>query len=446
MTTPICDFVTEYCLSRKVRLHMPGHKGAALHGLEPFDITEIAGAGYLYDNEGIISESESNAALLFGSGRTLYSTEGSSLSIKTMLAIAATALKEEGKRPLILASRNAHKAFLDAACLLDLDVSFIMQSAPSPSLCQCFITPKDVKAAIESLETKPTAVFVTSPDYMGSILDIKGIKEVCREYSLPLLVDNAHGAYLKFLQKSLHPLDMGADMCCDSAHKTLPVYTGGGYLHINANADKRFFDDPKGLMSIFASTSPSYIIMQSLDFCNKVLSNEFPTLLENALPKADKAKQEIADMGYALIGKEPMKITIMPQSYGYTGNELADHLRENDIEPEYSDPYAVVLMVSPYNSDEDYERLLFALSLLPRKKAIEGMPIMLPKPIQRVSIRKAMLSKPRRINVDEAEGLICARTAVSCQPSIPIAVAGEEITGEIIKILKRYGIFEIGVL
>ncbi|MBR6338170.1 MAG: arginine decarboxylase [Ruminococcus sp.] len=445
MTTPICDYVTEYALSGKARLHMPGHKGQALHGLEAFDITEIEGAGYLYSDSGIIAESEKNASLLFGTGRTLYSTEGSTLSIKTMLAIAVTALRKDGERPLILACRNSHKAFLDAACLLDLDVEYIMQSTPSPSLCQCFVTPQDVRAAIESAERLPLAVYITSPDYMGSILDIAGIKAVCREYSLPLLVDNAHGAYLKFLKKSLHPIDLGADMCCDSAHKTLPVYTGGGYLHISRNADSRFFDDPKGLMSLFASTSPSYLIMQSLDICNRVLSNEFPTLLENTVNKIAQTKQEIADMGFSLHGKEPMKITILPQGFGYTGDELAEHLRENDIECEYSDPYSLILMPSPYTPEGDYERLLYALSLLDRKKPIEGLPLLLPKPVRRRSIREAMLGKAKEIPTAEALGRVCARTAISCQPSVPIVTAGEEMTGSIVKALEYYGIDRVRV-
>ena len=446
MTTPICDFVTGYALGGTARFHMPGHKGIALHGLEPVDITEISGAGYLYSDEGIISESEQNATLLFGSGKTLYSTEGSSLSIKAMLAIAVTALRKEGERPLILASRNAHKAFVDACCLLDVDARFITQSTPAPSLCQCFITPQDVREAIESSQQKPLAVYVTSPDYMGNISDISGIKAVCKEYSLPLLVDNAHGAYLRFLKKSLHPLDMGADMCCDSAHKTLPVYTGGGYLHISANADKRFFDDPKGLMSLFASTSPSYLIMQSLDICNRVLSDEFPTLLETAVRRVSEVRQEIADMGFSLLGKEPMKITILPQPYGYTGDELAQHLRENGVECEYSDAYSLVLMPSPYTPDKDYEKLLFALSLLDRRKPTERLPLLLPAPERRMSIREAMLSPARTVPTADAQGLVCARTAVSCQPSIPIALPGEVLTPALITALEEYGVTAVRVV
>lgn len=446
MNTPICDFVTEYAVSGKTRLHMPGHKGAPQHGLEPFDITEIEGAGYLYSDEGIIAESEKNAALLFGTGRTLYSTEGSTLSIKTMLAIALTSLKKENERPLVLASRNAHKAFLDAACLLDFDAGFIMQSTPSPSLCQAFITADDVRAAIDSSDRMPTAIYVTSPDYMGNILNLPAIKAVCKEYGLPLLVDNAHGAYLKFLKKSLHPIDLGADMCCDSAHKTLPVYTGGGYLHISRNADKRFFDEPKGLMSIFASTSPSYLLMQSLDNCNRLLSGEFPTLLEAAVPVVQRLKQDIADMGFSIMGAEPMKITILPLSFGFTGFELAGHLRENDVECEYADSFCTVLMLSPYNTEQDYERLLFALSLLSPKKPIEQLPLTLPAPVYRQSIRSAVFSRAKQINVSDALGMVCARTAASCQPSIPIAVPGEEITAQVIEVLKAYGIEKVQVI
>ena len=446
MTTPICDFVTSYALSGKVRFHMPGHKGVSIHGAEPLDITEISGAGYLYSDEGIIAESERNASMLFGTERTLYSTEGSSLSIKTMLATAVTTLKKDGERPVILAGRNAHKAFLDAAALIDFDVKWLMPGTDDKNICSCDIAPADVENALAAMPDKPIAVYVTSPDYCGNMLDIEGISRVCREYSLPLLVDNAHGAYLKFLSKSLHPIDLGADMCCDSAHKTLPVYTGGGYLHISRNADTRFVKNAKALMSMFASTSPSYIIMQSLDLCNALLSTTFPTELEEALSKVNTVKNEITEMGYALGGDEPMKITILPGSFGYTGDELAEHLRENDIECEYSDPFALVLMPSVYNSEDDYDRLLFALSLLNKRRAIESKLPALPEPVVAMSIRQAAFSPSRRVNVDDAKGLICGRTAVCCQPSIPLAVSGELITDEIIKFLKRYSIFEIVVL
>ena len=445
MDTPICDFVTAYALSGTSRFHMPGAKGVPCHGLESIDITEIKGAGYLYSEEGIIAQSEKNASLLFGSGRTLYSTEGSSLSIKAMLLNAVTSLGS-GERALILAPRNVHKAFIDAAALIDFDAAWIMPQKPLGTICQAYITPEDVSKALLSLDRKPTAVYITSPDYLGLMLDVKGIKKVCSQHGIPLLVDNAHGAYLRFLEKSLHPLDMGADMCCDSAHKTLPVYTGGGYLHINAAADKRLFDNPKGKMSVFASTSPSYIIMQSLDNCNRILSEEFPARLETAVRQVIKVKNGIRDMGYDLIGNEPMKISILTSSFGISGDALAQHLRENGVECEYSDEFSLVLMPSVYNTQEDYDKLLFALSLVSPGKADIKEPLALPCPETRMSIRQGMFSDAENVPADLALGRVCACGAVSCQPSIPIAISGEVITDKTIRILKEYGIKEISVV
>ena len=120
MNTPICDFVKKYADSQKLRLHMPGHKGQGFLGVEPLDITEIVGADVLYKAEGIIKESEENAGKRFGSQRTFYSTEGSSLAIRAMLYLLKL-FWDGGQTPGVAAGRNAHKTFVTAAALLDLD-------------------------------------------------------------------------------------------------------------------------------------------------------------------------------------------------------------------------------------------------------------------------------------------------------------------------------------
>ena len=125
METPICDFVRKYAESEEIRLHMPGHKGKNLLGLEALDITEIDGADSLYEADGIIRQSEENASELFDCP-TFYSTEGSSQCIRAMLYLAMLYGKSRGKRPLIAAARNVHKTFLSAAALLDLDVLWLM--------------------------------------------------------------------------------------------------------------------------------------------------------------------------------------------------------------------------------------------------------------------------------------------------------------------------------
>ena len=234
--TPIADFVRDYAASDTSRLHMPGHKGRGPLGCEGLDITEIAGADELYEAEGIIARSEANTARLFGSAGSWYGTEGSSQCIRAMVFLALQAAPKGSQRPVLLAARNAHKALLYAAALLDIDVEWLWPpEGPDASLCACPVSPAALTAALDKLEQagrRPFGVYLTSPDYLGGVQDIAALAPVCHGRGIPLLVDNAHGAYLRFLPGgSRHPLDLGADLCCDSAHKTLPVLTGGAYLH-----------------------------------------------------------------------------------------------------------------------------------------------------------------------------------------------------------------------
>ena len=285
MTTPIVDFVRRYAQSGTARLHMPGHKGQSLLGCEPWDITEIRGADELYEAEGIIAQSEANATRLFGTAHTYYSTEGSSQCIRAMLCLALQGAPRTGKRPVLLAARNAHKALLYAAALLDFDIRWLW---PAPedtgALCSCPVTVQALSAALEELAGQgrtPFGVYLTSPDYLGGMQDIAALSAVCDAHGVPLLVDNAHGAYLRFLPGgSRHPIDLGAAACCDSGHKTLPVLTGGAYLHLGPKAPVQEESTVRSALALFGSTSPSYLILQSLDTCNRLLSTDYPARLQ----------------------------------------------------------------------------------------------------------------------------------------------------------------------
>ena len=193
MTTPIVDFVRNYAARDGGRFHMPGHKGKSFLGCEALDITEIAGADVLYAPSGVIAESEANATALFGTAHTYYSAEGSSLAIKAMLALASRGRQNAR----ILAARNVHKAFVYAAALLDLRVDWL--AAEGGHIVTANITADNVRLALESADAPPDAVYVTSPDYLGNLLDIGGIAAVCRDFGVPLLLDNAHGAPFRSL-------------------------------------------------------------------------------------------------------------------------------------------------------------------------------------------------------------------------------------------------------
>jgi len=447
MNTPICDFINKYAKKDTARLHMPGHKGVSFLGCEKMDITEIRGADELYDAEGIIAESEANAGKLFGFGKTIYGTEGSSQCIRTMLFLALQGAERIGERPVVLAARNAHKAFLYSCALMDLDVEWLMpEEGERSSLCTCPITAKQVEQKLLEMEQKPFAVYITAPDYLGYSPDIRALAEVCRKADIPLLVDNAHGAYLKFLRPSQHPIDLGAAMSCDSAHKTLPVLTGGAYLHLSEEWAEKVGHQAKKAMEIFGSTSPSYLIMQSLDKCNEYLAEGYPEKLAAVIEKIDAVKEFLRKQGWEVMDGDPLKLTVFTGKMGYTGEEAAEVLRKNGVECEFADLDAVVLMATPENTDRDFEKVLSALGSLQKKEEIKAvqMPLILPK--QKMKIREAMFSQWEEVRCEEAVGRICASPCVSCPPAIPIAASGEEITAEMVELFKAYGIEKIEVV
>ena len=443
MSTPICDFVRRYTQSEPVRFHMPGHKGVPVLGFEPYDITEIEGADELFTASGIIAESEAQAGALFGA-HTIYSTGGSTLCIQTMLHLAVRYAVSKGKAPCILAGRNAHKAFINAAALLDIDICWLYPEN-NDSYISCPITAQQVKSSLQNGGKKPVAVYLTSPDYLGNMLDIQAIAEVCHQAGVLLLVDNAHGAYLKFLPQSRHPIDWGADLCCDSAHKTLPVITGGAYLHISHDAPSTLVQQAKASMSLFGSSSPSYLILQSLDAANDRMT-AFRAALVRFLPEKETLVQRLAGHGYALTGDEPLKITLCPKPFGYTGMRIAEILEENGIYPEFYDPDHVVLMLSPENSVGSLRHLEKTLCSLERRETITELPPCVPHPDIVLKPHQALFSESETLPIGDCLGRISAAAAISCPPAIPLAVCGERIGQHVVDCLRYYGVASCAVI
>lgn len=436
MDTPICDFVRAYNSRNPLRVHMPGHKGAAFLGMESLDLTEIEGADNLYAPEGIIQESERNASQLFGCP-TFYSTEGSSQCIRAMLYLTLLHAKQTGKKLLVAAGRNVHKTFLSAAALLDIEVLWIYPQ-DMDSYLSCNIDAAQVEAMLASAPEKPVAVYLTSPDYLGNVADVASIAEVCRKHDVLLLVDNAHGAYMRFLEPSQHPMDLGATMCCDSAHKTLPVLTGGAYLHISP-AMPSLATQVKTALALFGSTSPSYLILQSLDAANHYLS-EHAKRLRAFLPLVQELKMALEAHGFCLYGTEPLKITLCTKPYGYTGDAFATVLHEQNIVCEFFDPDYMVLMLTPELGAENLQRLKAALTAIPRLAPItKGAPSF--QKAQRVcSMREALLSVAESVPVAESVGRVLADATVGCPPAVPILACGERIDDHAVLCFQYYGI------
>lgn len=440
MKTPIVSFLKSYQEKSPVRMHMPGHKGAGILGFEGMDLTEIYGADELFAAEGIIKESEQNASSLFGCP-TYYSTQGSTLCIQTMCTILCQDAKSKGKKPKILAGRNAHRSFIHAATLLDFEIEWLYGNSDYLS---CKIHAEDLEKAI--IESLPTAVYLTNPDYLGNLLDIQSLASVCKKHNVLLAIDNAHGAYLRFLEPSLHPIDLGADLCCGSAHKTLPVLTGGAYLHLSDSLNQVWKNDVKHFMEYFSSTSPSYLIMASLDATNEVLDTTFKKSLSECIQRVDGLKNTLTQHGYTILFGEPMKITISTKEFGYTGNEIANLLMECDIYPEFYDSDYIVLMPSPYNTKDDLKRLETCLCGIDRKPILINKPPKLEQSKKAMNVRQALFSSSITLDVSKSLGQVCSSVTVSCPPAILPVIPGEVISESSIEVMKYYGIETVRVV
>ena len=438
MNTPVADFVQRYAKAGTARLHMPGHKGRCFLGCEPWDITEIHGADALYEAEGILAESEQNAAALFGSQRTCYSTEGSSQCIRAMLYLAVAASGSH----TVVAARNVHRAFVSAAALLDLEIRWLWPEE-SRSLCGCPISPAQLEETLHSLPEPPAAVYLTSPDYLGGMAQIPALAQVCHQHGTLLLVDNAHGAYLRFLQPSLHPLDLGADLCCDSAHKTLPVLTGGAYLHLSPTAPAQLAPLAKSALGLFGSTSPSYLTLASLDLCNRYLAEGYPQRLAEAVERLAELRERLTAAGWRVEPSDPLRVTVAAPR-GVTGQELAGQLRRQGVECEYADRDFLVLMATPENTPEELAQAAAALGQCPGEANPPQLP--LARGERACSIRQAAFAPRETVDAAHSLGRVCGLPTVGCPPAIPIAVSGERITPEALALFTYYGIEQVEVL
>ena len=248
-----------------------------------------------------------------------------------------------------------------------------------------------------------------------------------------------------FLPTPQHPIALGADLCCDSAHKTLPVLTGGAYLHLNNGAPALLKQNARTALGLFGSSSPSYLILQSLDAANKYLAT-FSAGLAAFLPKVQALKNALRQFGYRLMGQEPLKLTLLAGSVGYSGPQLAGLLKQNGIYPEFYDKDLLVLMLTPQNRAGELKKLQRVLCSVTKMKAVKtNFPRLSPLPAS-LSPRQALLCESEVLALEQCLGRVCAAAALSCPPAVPVAVCGEVLTKEALSCLAYYGIKQCAVV
>ena len=435
MSSPLFKALTEHINRRRARFYMPGHKGELpfpLDGCAPFDVTEVPDTGCLYDGEGAPVLVEREFSKLYQSGATLLSTGGSTLCIQTMLSLFCPV------GSTVIMTRNAHHAAVNAAALLDLNSHWLIPDEPSGVLTPGRITPAAVEKAIKSAGDA-SAVYITSPDYFGTLCDVALISKVCHDNGLPLLIDNAHGAHLKFFS-GLHPIEAGADACCDSLHKTMPALTGAALLHLKEGSLK---SEARRRMKHFGSTSPSYLIMLSADL---ILPRwgEIGKGYINLAKKVQKVKTLAKQKGVWALDdsplRDPARIALLyPEGENETVKKLLYSL---DIEAEYISPRHIVLLPSPQSDLSVVEKLINALSDLSEDTAL--LPFVLPE--RKLSLRQAALFEAEEVCVKNSLGRISAVPCAPCPPGTALIMPGEVIDEGVLANLEQYGVDKLFVV
>ena len=453
--------------SRIYPFHMPGHKRLQLGGIKgetarsgmdfpnPFfvDITEVEGFDNLHHAQGILKQSMEWAARVYGADRTWYLINGSTCGI---LASVCGCTRPGGH---ILMSRNCHKAAYHAAYINHLRTSYVYpQDLPGLGI-QGGILPEDVEKALEE-HRDIQAVFIVSPTYDGVVSDVSKIADIVHRKGIPLIVDEAHGAHFRFGKWFPDSaLDMGADAVIQSVHKTLPSLTQTALLHIKGNyVNSRNIER---YLSIFQSSSPSYVFMASIENSifvmdrmqrerDSVQMKEYEAHLMDLRRRLASMKnlrlvdRDIVGMG-GVWDLDVSKIVVSTRGTALSGADLSSILREKyHLEMEMCGADYVTAITTVFDSPEGLQRLGDSLEEIDAD--VTGMPgsredgpaVYGMRAQARCSLREAMDSPCRPVRLKESEGQISAEFVYLYPPGIPILAPGENIARNILDVIEEY--------
>ena len=447
--------LTSYEKENIYPFHMPGHKRRIKNLIEnPYaiDITEIDGFDNLNDPQDIIKQSMEETAKFYGTKKTFYLVNGSTVGI--LAAITATCKRGDK----ILMARNCHKAVYNAVRLLELDPIYLpltyipernmFGGIDEEKLCEILKKEEGIKAVI-----------ITSPTYEGIVMHIERIKMWINPYKIPLIVDEAHGAHFPFYENFPESaIKKGADIVIQSLHKTMPAFTQTALLHICT--DQISAEKVQDSISIYQSSSPSYLLMAGIEYAihygieNKNSFVEYEELLNCYRKKIQRLKnisllekEELKQ--YGAYDFDPCKLVIFFQNTKLTGNEISDILlKQYGLQMEMAERDYVIAISTICDSKEGFDRLYYALKDLDRKIEMENgedssnkqekIHVMTDGQIKRYLPSKALEMKTKKCNLKEAKGAVCGSYIYIYPPGIPILVPGEQIKQSDIALIESY--------
>lgn len=424
--------------NRKLPMHMPGHKRKSypyLAGMAELDITEIEGFDNLHSPSGVLLKSMENAAKLRGAKAAFYLVNGSTCGI---LASVCAILSQGDK---VIMARNCHKSVYNAIEIAGAEPVFVYPKMSADYGISGSVNPGDI-ARLLSENPDCKLIIITSPTYEGVISDIEGICGIAHKHGIPVLVDAAHGAHLGFCGFPESAIEQGADISVESLHKTLPSLTQTAVCYLSGDIVKKEKIAEK--LAVFETSSPSYILLSSIDGCVHEMKKEstFKKWNENLDFFCNEAKKlkniEVLTKKTEFFGFDRSKIVLFPKNQ--SGADLAKFLRKENIEPEMTAPDYVVCMTGAGDTKSSIKKLLKALfkadkieknhkksqifTNFPQKQAL---PLCDAKKCEKVTCR-----------LTNSAGRISAGYVWAYPPGVPILAPGEEISAGIPERLSVY--------
>lgn len=424
----IADCLARYAKENGVRAHMPGHKGngeGILNSVYKYDITELSFSDNLANPEGVIMLAEKDIATLCGAKRSRILTGGSTLGVLSALY----AVKNKGSK--IIIQRGSHKSVFNALELFGIEPIFLNEKMQNGLFTGEFLNDE----LFDISDNSVIGALLTSPDYFGRALDLKNISKRLKVNDKLLLVDGAHGAHFAFEKSELYA-GRYADVWVDGAHKTLSTLTQGAILHVN---NEELLEGVNEALGIFSTSSPSYLVMASVESGVKRYLQKKDKNQESFL----KAKQKLIDgaikLGYEILPTDdPLKVTILCKGFGA---ELGNLLESAKIFAELVSDNAILFMLAHSFNEDDALRIVNVLksASLEAKQSVNNQ--LLPvKVLDYVTARK---KERESVLLKDAIGRVCAENAGLFPPCYPVIIAGEIYSNEVINALSGKNTFGV---
>lgn len=432
---PIHDML--HAASGRCSCHMPGHKGRAPFGAEDLyalDTTEIPLTDDLYAPENGIAQAQELYARAAGAGATIFLHNGSTAGIHAMVQLYA------GEGDTIILPRNAHLSAANGCVLGGVKAKWIPITQREDGYC--YMAEADVLAA---LETHPhaKALLLTRPDFYGCCLPLERIVAKAHSMGIRVVVDEAHGAHLPWLESLASAGELGVDAWVQSVHKTLPGLTGSAVLHLRDAADK-----PRAMRILRReqTSSPSFVLLMSIDDSRAYMEETGRERLASVAAAADEVRRALPGLGYADahaawadtgLQFDPTRLVIAAPQGGFA---LAQSLRQRGVDVEMADVQRVVLILSCMDEKSDILRLKDILrDIPPCAAALPALPDMRSLPEKALDLRPAVMAACEAVPLHQAAGRIAAASAGLYPPGIPLVCPGERISPEVISLLQGAG-------